>query len=226
MASPLLRMQRAQCPCLSIPLALDSTAYVAAAPWEAGQRILGYGPAASRDTWSSASCNRFRMQRAVVPCCSMIPARRWIALHPSISHTLALRHVHEPVCQRVCQVANLANWTNDDRECLLLREDDRGTSLPFFSRAATTPKVANSPSPEEVFGRRIGSFVPCATSKTDPLYDCSNSPQAALHRIAVQRCNGATRSATTEVHGVCVPTNTRTFRLRGGRLDWRNCLLE
>ncbi len=100
---------------------------------------------------------------------AVVLAARWSWLADGLTcacafHTPSQRHAGEPICQRVCQVTNLANWTNDDRECLLLREDDRGTSLPVFSRAATTPIVTNSPSPQEVFGRRIGSFVSSVTS--------------------------------------------------------------
>jgi hypothetical protein len=67
--------------------------------------------------------------------------------------------------------------------------------------------------------------MPLVTSP--PLRKGIGRPVASLHldwtaRIAVQRRNGATRPATTEIRG-CVPTNTRTFLLRGRRLDCRNC---
>ncbi len=88
----------------------------------------------------------------------------------------------------------------------------------FFSRAATTPKVANSPSPEEAAGRRIGSFVSSATSRQT---HCTIAVTLGRPHCSVtmQRCNEVGYDAGTG----CVPTNTRTFRLRGGRLDCRNC---
>jgi hypothetical protein len=117
--------------------------------------------------------------------------------------------------------ANLANWTNDDRECLLLREDDRGTSLPVFSRAATTPRVANSLFAEEVFGRRVGWFMSAATSR--PTHCMIAVTLGRPHCTALQ-CNDATvqRGRVRRRNAGCVPTNTRTFRLRGGRLDCHN----
>jgi hypothetical protein len=87
-------------------------------------------------------------------------------------------------------------------------------------------RVANSP--VSVTGRQRRHDA-CSWSRVRhsarawaaPLHRCTWSGQPALHRNAVQRPNGATRSATTKIPGAA-PTNTRTFLLRGGRLDCCN----